>query len=85
MKELKPRVKDGVESDTHFLYTDKKGREWSVVNFEKMMGTSPLTLSGEKYSSMFDYNWEGMYFPAEGENEQFRGMTAEEVIKQIDE
>lgn len=79
--ELKPRIKDGVESDTHFLYTDSKGREWSVVDFKKMMDkAAPFGYSDY-------YNWEGMYLGEDKdklESDQFRGMTAEEVIKQIE-
>lgn len=85
--ELKTRTINGRKSDTHFLYTDKEGREWSVVDFEKFMTKPPMgdffAESGEGFTRSFGYNWEGMLFGKE-DNLQVRGMTAEEVIEQID-
>lgn len=81
MNKLTPIIKNGVESDTHFFYTDKNGREWSVVDLMKMMRKV-----APDYTDY--YNWEGMYFGEDKdmlENDQYRGMTAEEVIKQIDD
>lgn len=81
-KNLTPRIKDGVESKTHFLYTDSKGREWSVVDFEKMMSTVSMWSTND-----VGYSWEGMYFGEDEEalkNNQFRGFSSEEVIEQIE-
>ena len=81
--ELKPRIKNGVESDTHFLYVDKNAREWSVMNFEKMMKNVP-----EYSSKYFGYSWEAMYFGDDKESldsDQYRGFSAEEVVKQIED
>lgn len=83
MDELKPRIRDGKESDTHFLYTAKDGHEWSVVNFKKMMQKS--LDEWDNYDRMFSYSWEGMCFDEpHPEDNQFRGGTAEEVLTQIE-
>lgn len=80
MENLKPRIRNGKVSETHFLYTDKKGKEWSVLNFGKMMEKAP-----EYDARDFGYSWEGMYFgDEEVENTQYRGNSSEEVLKQID-
>ena len=39
--------------------------------------------NGMNYRIMFDYNWEAMLFKDEAD-EQIRGMTSEEVLKEID-
>jgi len=79
--ELTPRVINGVENDTHFLYTDSQGREWSVVDFYKMMSAIP----GDHLANELGYKWEAMCF-AENKPEyyQFRGNTAREVVEQIE-
>lgn len=77
---IEPRIRGGIESDTHFLYTDSRGREWSVVDFEKFMTDVPGYSSRE-----FGYRWEGMFFGEGVPDNQFRGETAEEVIEQIEE
>jgi hypothetical protein len=84
--ELKSRTINGKKSDTHFLYTDKKGREWSVVDFEKFMSKPPMGefFGTRSHSDLFGYNWEGMQFN-EKDNLQVRDMTVEGVIGQIDE
>ena len=82
--ELKPRIRDGKESDTHFLYKASNGREWSVVNFKKMMEKGGIR-EGDNYDKMFHYRWEGMTFEEPRiEEDQYRGATAEEVIEQIE-
>ena len=80
---LKTRIINGVESDRHFLYTDKNSREWSVLDFGKLMSKAP-----EFDPVDFGYSWEAMYFGEdrnEIESDQYRGFSAEEVIKKIDE
>lgn len=87
--ELTPREINGKISDTHFLYTDSQGREWSVVDFEKFMTKPPMgdffTENGMSFTHAFGYNWEGMLFGEGDDNLQVRDMTAEGVIKQIEE
>lgn len=82
MEKIIPRVRDGVESDTHFIYTDPKGREWSVVDIYKMM--SKVAPESEMAHSMGGYMWEGMYFGEEElDCDQFRGITLQDVTDQI--
>lgn len=87
-EELKTRVINGRESDTHFLYTDEKGNEWSVINMKRLMTKPPMgdfyKEQRMSYERMFNYNWEAMLFYGDSrEPEQVRADSWEELKKRI--
>lgn len=84
---LEQRMINGKVSDTHFLYTDKNGREWSVVDFELFMTKPPLGefVGGKDFAELFGYVWEGMHFSKDGQNLQVRAMTQKGILNAIED
>jgi len=86
MKKMNDLLPKSEGSKSHFWYTDREGRLWSVVDLEALMSGGPTPLETYRHLGMF-LGWEAMVATPDGgvaSDTQLRAATWSELQSLIE-